>query len=40
MTLFIPLAGGPLPLAVGLLALSQCGDAAHTIYRINSVSLL
>ncbi len=40
MTLLIPLAGGPPPLAIGLLALSQCGDAANTIHGISRVSLL
>lgn len=39
--LFIPLAGGPLPLVVALLAAQQlCGDGAWTLYEIDEVSLL
>ena len=40
-TLLIPLAGGPLPLVLGLLAASQLlGDGTSTIYEINQISLI
>jgi MFS family permease len=40
-TLLVPLAGGPLLLALGLLAASQLlGDGAATIYEINQISLV
>lgn len=40
MTFFVAVAGGPVALAATLLIMSQSGDAAHTVYRINQVSLL
>lgn len=40
-TFLVPLAGGPLPLVLGLLAASQLlGDGAATIYEINQLSLI
>ena len=36
--LTIPLAGGPTPLAVALLALGQSLDAAHTVYSVTRLS--
>lgn len=39
-TIFLPLAGGPLWLAVALMALQQFGDAAHTVYDIGATSVL
>ncbi len=39
-TIFIPLASGPLWLAVALMALQQFGDAAHTLYDIGTTSVL
>ena len=39
-TFFIPLAGGPLPLASALLAAGQLSDGIATIYQINQTSLL
>lgn len=38
--LFIPLAGGPIWLAVTLLAAQQFGDAAHSIYDITTATTL
>lgn len=39
-TCFLPLAGGPLAVAVALLVAQQvCGDGAATVYSINEVSL-
>ena len=39
-TFFIPLAGGPLPLASALVAAEQTSDGIATIYQINQTSLL
>ncbi len=38
--LVLPLASGPIWLVVGLLALGQCADAAHTVYAVSQATLL
>ena len=39
-TIFLPLAGGPLWLAIALMALQQFGDAAYTLNDIGATSVL